>query len=186
MHLDHDTATCVAEVVDLVNTDDRKTGRDRLTTAAELVDYLDRHRISGERAGTDAELRAVRRLRGRLRAIFDAAATGDQDRLVADVNRLMAEAGAVPQLVQHDGTPLHLHFTPANAPLHHRLGAEMAMALAVVVRDGGPERIRVCESPDCGRVLIDVSRNRSRRYCDTQCGNRQHVATYRARRSSTP
>ena len=89
----------------------------------------------------------------------------------------------MPFLVEHDGNPLHLHYNPPDAPVHDRLGAEMAVTLAIVVRDGGLDRLRVCESADCGRVLVDLSRNRSRRYCDTQCGNRQHVAAYRERRA---
>jgi predicted RNA-binding Zn ribbon-like protein len=33
-------------------------------------------------------------------------------------------------------------------------------------------------------VLVDLSRNRSRMFCDTgNCGNRQHVAAYRERRA---
>ena len=55
--------------------------------------------------------------------------------------------------------------------------------MAIVTRDGGPERLRVCETPGCGRVLVDLSKNRSRRYCDTLCANRQHVAAYRRRRA---
>ncbi len=101
------------------------------------------------------------------------------------LNRMIAENGAVPRLVEHDGLPVHLHFTPSEAPLDQRLGAEMAVALAIVVRDGGLERLRICESAGCGRVLVDLSKNRSRRYCDTQCGNRQHVAAYRRRHSAT-
>ena len=45
------------------------------------------------------------------------------------------------------------------------------------------ERLRRCEAPDCRRAFVDLSRNRSRRYCDSRtCGNRLHVAAYRARR----
>jgi predicted RNA-binding Zn ribbon-like protein len=185
MQLDHDTRTSVTEAVELVNTEDPIQGTDTLTMPAELTAYLDAHRISGTRTGTDAELRDVRRLRGRIRAIFEAANTGNHDQVVEKINALIAGARAVPRLVEHDGNPLHLHFTPFDAPLHDRLGAEMGVALAIVVRDGGMDRLRVCAAPDCGNVLVDVSRNRSRRYCDTQCANRQHVAAYRARRSST-
>lgn len=33
-------------------------------------------------------------------------------------------------------------------------------------------------------MFVDLSKNRSRRYCDTgNCGNRQHVAAYRERRA---
>jgi predicted RNA-binding Zn ribbon-like protein len=183
LHLDHDSEAALEATLDLVNSDDRRTGVDTLTTVAALGAFLDRHAVSGSRAGTDGELRAVRRLRARLRAVFDAAAAGDHRTALADLNDLIAEARAVPYLVEHDGNPLHLHYTPPDAPLHHRIGAEMAICLAVVVRDGGFDRLRVCESDDCGRVLVDLSRNRSRRYCDTQCGNRRHVAAYRERRA---
>ena len=34
-------------------------------------------------------------------------------------------------------------------------------------------------------MFVDLSKNRSRRYCDTgNCGNRQHVAAYRERRAA--
>jgi predicted RNA-binding Zn ribbon-like protein len=58
-----------------------------------------------------------------------------------------------------------------------------AMALAVVITTGEHERLQVCAAPDCSRVLVDLSRNRSKRYCDSRtCGNRLHVAAYRERR----
>jgi predicted RNA-binding Zn ribbon-like protein len=31
-------------------------------------------------------------------------------------------------------------------------------------------------------VVLDLSRNRSRKFCDSGCGNRSNVAAYRARR----
>ncbi|MGH9209645.1 MAG: CGNR zinc finger domain-containing protein [Acidimicrobiales bacterium] len=169
-----------------VNSDDHRTGHDSLATVEALTRFLDERTISGTRAGTETELRAVRRMRSRLRAIFDQAALRDRDAVISGLNELIAEARAVPQLVEHDGNPLHLHFTPFDAPLQHRLVADMAIAMAIVLRDGGLDRLRVCESPDCGRVFVDLSRNHSRRYCDTQCGNRQHVAAYRERQASTP
>lgn len=37
--------------------------------------------------------------------------------------------------------------------------------------------------PTAACAFVDLSRNRSRRYCDSRtCGNRLHVAAYRARR----
>jgi predicted RNA-binding Zn ribbon-like protein len=185
VQLDHDTRDGVAEAVDLVNTADPVRQIDELTSLAALTVYLDAHQMTGTRSGTDAELRDVRRLRQRVRAIFEAAAEGTHPRVVTEINRLAADTRAVPRLVEHGGKPLHLHFTPPDAPLHHRLGADIGVALAIVVRDGGMDRLRICASPDCGRVLVDVSRNSSRRYCSIQCANRQHVAAYRARRSTT-
>ena len=39
----------------------------------------------------------------------------------------------------------------------------------------------VCAADDCEGLVLDLSRNRSRRYCSTACGNRKAVAAYRAR-----
>jgi predicted RNA-binding Zn ribbon-like protein len=57
------------------------------------------------------------------------------------------------------------------------------MALAFVIAAGERSRLATCAAPDCSRVLVDLSRNRSKRYCDSRtCGNRLHVAAYRERR----
>ncbi len=183
MLLDHDSELAVEAAVLLVNTDDRRAGHDTLTTADAVLAYARDQELSGTVAGDETELRAMRRLRSRLRSIFDQAAAEHRHDAVDAVNRLVEDTGAVPQLVEHDGSPLHLHYTPSDAPLDRRLGAEIGVALAIVIRDGGLERLRVCEAPGCGRVFVDLSRNRSRRYCDTLCGNRQNVAAYRQRRA---
>ena len=53
-----------------------------------------------------------------------------------------------------------------------------------LIRADELRRLKTCAAPDCEAVLIDLSRNRSRMFCDTgNCGNRQHVAAYRERRS---
>jgi predicted RNA-binding Zn ribbon-like protein len=57
------------------------------------------------------------------------------------------------------------------------------MGLAWLVVAGEAGRIRSCGAPSCDSVFVDLSRNRSRRYCDSRtCGNRLHVAAYRARK----
>jgi predicted RNA-binding Zn ribbon-like protein len=56
------------------------------------------------------------------------------------------------------------------------------MAFIDVVRQKELDRLRVCDAPDCADVLVDLSKNRSRRYCSTTCQNRTNVAAFRARR----
>ena len=56
------------------------------------------------------------------------------------------------------------------------------MAFADVIRSGELARLRVCAAADCDDVLVDLSKNRSRRYCGTACSNRVNVAAFRARR----
>jgi predicted RNA-binding Zn ribbon-like protein len=183
LQLDQDSKRALEEAVALVNSETADDGDDILASVEALGAFLDERGISGSRDGTGSELRSMRRLRRRLREVFERAADGDVDAAVGGLNQLIADAHAVPYLIEHDGNPLHLHYTPADAPLHHRMGAELAIALAVVVRDGGLDRLRVCDSPDCRSVFVDLSRNRSRRYCDTLCANRQHVAAYRQRQA---
>jgi predicted RNA-binding Zn ribbon-like protein len=120
-------------------------------------------------------------LRPRLRKVW----TADKDDAVVAVNRLLAEAHAQPQLVKHDDWDYHLHATTPEAPLATRMAVEAAMALVDVIRSDEMARLRECEGTDCKDVLIDLSKNRSRRYCDGGCGNRANVAAYRARKART-
>jgi predicted RNA-binding Zn ribbon-like protein len=174
----HDTECALVSAAALVNTLSVVTGEDELKTIDDLDAWLDEHEFTGSREHTTAELEAVRDLRPRLRQIW----TADEDDAVAAVNELLAEAGALPQLVRHDGWDYHLHATAPDAPVATRLAVEAAMALVDVIRARQADRLRICAADDCQDVVIDLSKNRSRRYCDAGCGNRANVAAYRARR----
>jgi predicted RNA-binding Zn ribbon-like protein len=58
------------------------------------------------------------------------------------------------------------------------------MAFVDVIRMGELSRLRTCAADDCDDVLVDLSKNRSRRFCENGCGNRVAVAAYRARRAA--
>jgi predicted RNA-binding Zn ribbon-like protein len=60
---------------------------------------------------------------------------------------------------------------------------EAAMAFVDVIRTDQLDRLRVCAGTDCADVLVDLSKNRSRRFCESGCGNRANVAAYRARQT---
>jgi predicted RNA-binding Zn ribbon-like protein len=176
----HDTEAALIAVASLVNT----TGRDgeALPDVAALDVYLRDHRWTGRRDGTLAELRAVRSLRPRLRRLWEV----DEDAVVEIVNGLLREFGALPQLVRHDGWSYHLHAAPAAAPLTTRMAVEAAMAFVDLVRGGELDRLRICGAPDCDDVVIDLTKNRSKRFCEVGCGNRTAVNAYRARKASSP
>lgn len=167
----HDTEAALASAAALVNTD--------LAAPADLDAFLDAHGWTGSRAHDEAELAGVRALRPLLRALWEA----DEDGVVERVNRMLREAGALPQLVRHGGWDYHLHATPSDAPLADRVAVEAAMAMVDVVRQQELPRLRVCGADDCDDVFVDLSKNRSRRYCSTACGNRTNVAAFRARRA---
>ncbi|GAC1379267.1 MAG: CGNR zinc finger domain-containing protein [Pseudarthrobacter sp.] len=174
-----DTEVALRTVVNLINT--AANGRESLVTVADLDHFIAAERFSGSRAGDDAEVASVHKLRGRLAALW----TADEDTAVAGVNQLLREANALPQLIKHDGWDWHLHATTGEAPLADRMGTEAAMALVDVIRSKEMDRLLVCAADDCDAVVLDLSRNRSKRYCDTgNCANRAHVAAYRARHAT--
>ncbi len=175
----HDTETALAAVADLVNS--AGSDGDKLTTGEELDAFVARWRYSGARTHDGDELAAVRALRPQLRLIWTS--TNEED-VVGRVNSLLSGAGALPQLVRHDDWDWHLHATAPDQPLATRMSVEAAMAFVDVIRAGERDRLRVCSSGDCNDVVLDLSRNRSRMYCESGCGNRAHVAAYRARRAA--
>ena len=178
----HDTEVALRGAAALVNTAATlPTDHDDLTTVDDLDAFVREWGWTGSRTGDRGELDAVRALRPRLRALW----TVDADEAVTIVNELLAEAGALPQLVRHDGWSWHLHATPPEAPLATRMAVEAAMAMVDVIRADELDRLRVCAADDCEDVVVDLSRNRSKRYCDGTCGNRANVAAYRARRART-
>jgi predicted RNA-binding Zn ribbon-like protein len=171
----HDTEAALLAAVALVNSAEPP---DTLTTPAELDAFFAAHRYTGGRTHDDAELTAVRALRAPLRALL----TADRDEAVAHTNRILAERRAVPQLVRHDGWDYHLHATDPSAPLADRIAVETAMAMVDIVRADELSRLAVCANKTCDGLVLDLSRNRSRRYCSAACGNRIAVAAYRARK----
>ncbi|MGH8875250.1 MAG: CGNR zinc finger domain-containing protein, partial [Acidimicrobiia bacterium] len=124
----------------------------------------------------------VRAVRERLRRVFDAP---DQTRAAEELNRLLADAMAVPRISLHGDAGPHLHFEPPDASPARWLAATTAMGLAVVLCDYRLDRLGVCESSTCADVYVDTSRNRSRRYCSDTCTTRENVAAYRRRQTSS-
>ena len=173
----HDTEVALAAAAALVNTLDRD--QELLPDPATLDEFVRTWGWTGERDHDDAELQAVRDLRPRLRRLWEL----DEQGIVHLVNELLSEANALPQLVKHDQWDYHLHATPPQAPLATRIAVEAAMAFVDVVRAKELSRLRICAADDCVSVVVDLSKNRSKRFCDGGCGNRTAVAAYRARKT---
>jgi hypothetical protein len=177
-----DQLEALAACAELINTG-RSADGEGLRDVADVQAFGDRYAFHGTGAGPKdvPRLRAHRR---RLDAIASSCESGDDEAAIGMLNVLLAETGAVPQIVAHDGRSPHIHVSRPAAPLADRIAAHLAMGLAELVVSGESQRVRSCASPSCREVFVDLSRNRSRRYCDSRtCGNRLHVAAYRARRS---
>ena len=179
MLFSHDTKHSLTCVVDLVNSAPSESTGELLPDLDTLGDFVARHDVSEVTQLTRDDLAAVHALRGEIRPIFD---TTDDARAARIINALVSQSPVTPRLTDHDGYQWHMHYFSPGASLADHLAVDCGVALAHVVSVGEVERLRVCDAPDCDQVLVDLSRNRSKRYCDARtCGNRLHVAAYRER-----
>ena len=179
MHFAPDVEDSLEFAAVLANTDpsSSRTGRDELTTIEDLDWLIATCNFSGRRDRDQRELDEVRESRDRLRALW----TLPRDEMVAEINTILRDANALPQLSRHDDIDWHIHATLPDAPLAERIQVEMALALADIIRADASDRLRVCEATECEGVLVDLSRNGSKRFCSVRCGNRMNMIAYRER-----
>ena len=171
----HDTEVALQAAAALVNTEEQ--AGDHLSSLEDLDRFVAKWGWTGSRRRDAGELEQVRAIRPRLRGLWEL----DADSVVTEVNAILHDSRAMPQLVRHDEWDYHLHATPPEASLADRIVVEAAMAFVDVVRQGELDRLRVCGADDCDDVVVDLSKNRSRRYCSATCSSRVNVAAFRAR-----
>jgi len=98
-------------------------------------------------------------------------------------NAELTELAISPSLSSHDGSDLHIHWTPPSATFDDQVMADFLMALAQELCENGTKRFGRCAADDCDRLFYDTSRNGSRRFCsDPRCASRTHTADHRKRR----
>jgi predicted RNA-binding Zn ribbon-like protein len=178
MDFDRFTASTVVMAVDLVNTLDLEG--ERLACLDDLRAFLDDHgwHVAAQDL-VESDLDPVREGRAGLRTAFEA---DDRATGAAALNRLVRDAGVVPQLTDHDGQAWHLHFVPLAAPVHARLVG--ACAAALMLADEPGTRVGVCDAEDCRWAYLDTSRNSSRRHCGESCSTRERVRAHRRRKAA--
>src|SRR5919201_3178908 len=174
--------------LDFVNSRQRRrsgNSADRLDSYARLVNWA-------RDAGALAEPEARRLLREAVRRPAAAAAVLDRgvtlreaiyrvvsaiaDRRLArtsDLNVLNAEiaaAGGAMRLAPR-GERFQWAWNATGAPLERPLWS-VARSAGDVLASGLLSAVRQCPASDCGRLFLDRSRNRTRRWCDMRgCGN---------------
>lgn len=171
-----DTTVMLQAAVVLVNS---AIGTDTLTTVEDLDEWYAEFMHTNHRTAGPEELEGVRAVRHVLYEMLSA----ERDRAAELVNELLAESGTTPQLVRHGEWDWHLHGVSADADPATRIVVDTAMAMVDVVRDDQLSRLGICADETCTGIVLDLSRNRSRRFCSTACGNRNAVAAYRARQA---
>src|SRR5215208_5463992 len=164
----------VALAVDLANTwDTLEDPPELLGAVADLRRFLARRGIEGR--VREGDLTRARAVRDSLRAAFSAA---DVNAAVDVLNRLLRDAGALPQLAS---TGAGWRCTYASADVVDAVAASAAASLLEAVRDDGWDRFGVCAGAPCCCVFVDRSKNRSRRFCSTLCADRIAQASHRSR-----
>jgi len=182
MQFAHDTEEALEFAVELGNTDPAasRSGTDELATLDQLAEFLAQYPFSGRIDGDERERRDVLRARDQVRLVWAL----DRDDAVLQVNSMLAAAHALPYLARHDGTDWHLHATTPDAPLGERMRVEAALALTDVIRMDEMQRLRICDADDCEGLILDLSRNGSKRFCSARCGSRMNMIAFRKRKGA--
>lgn len=176
---------------DLLNSDShdyRGSGRreDRIWNDDWLAQFLARCGYADSRLPGQEERQRLERLRS------------DMARIVAAV--LAGKAPSEPELRAFDH---HLRLAESRPVLDFREGGyqvsvlssregldaimgEVARTLADTLAHGELDRIKTCANPDCGWIMYDESRNRTRRWCEVSaCGNLVKVREFRERQGAS-
>lgn len=122
----------------------------------------------------------------RMRLVFEAAHAGEIDRAATEVNAMLLDTHARPQLDGGGDKGWSLHFHAADDTLAHGWAAGCAAGLALALGSDLAGRLGVCAAPQCDRVFVDTSRNTKRRFCSPQCQSRVKAAAHRARQHPIP
>ncbi|MDI3330286.1 MAG: CGNR zinc finger domain-containing protein [Micrococcus sp.] len=165
---------------------------------------------TGDELPSGATLRAVKKLRAAIAGIWHDAAAEDTGAALTGINHLLSAAGPVrlslpgepdggaggtPATARHaaDGpasgttarTPAVLDAGREDDAADRELSTAFALALTDVALAGELTRLRTCSGEACENAFVDLTRNRSKQFCDeANCANRAHVRAYRARRAA--
>jgi predicted RNA-binding Zn ribbon-like protein len=172
---------------DLINSDWRDyrgsgAREDRIYNDSWLSHFLGRTGWGGAIPGSANRARLCS-LRSLLRRMVEALIEGKQIRSadLKSLNAILARSPVVPTLEQ-SGSHWRVAQVSARSGFE-RILAAVAFSFASMLANGDPSRIKICANPDCGWVIYDESRNRTRRWCDVkECGNLIKVRRFRARK----
>lgn len=131
-------------------------------------------------------LERARALRESIYRVFSARAAG-ADPAVEDVeglNEALAEAGRLRRVVRGSSGWVWT-WDVGDEPLAWPLWP-VAHSAGELLTEGDVERIKECRGNDCNWLFYDVSKNRSRRWCEMKdCGNREKQRRHRRRNADT-
>lgn len=165
-----DIHPCLALCNTLTSEEDRLAEPDHLARWYVAIGVVSRLPVIDER-----ELAAARALRDGLRAALLA---GDRPAVARLADLWLEDAPGCLGVNLHSLEP---RFIPEESSPHCLMVPAVLDALALARE--APGRVRLCAAPGCGALFLDVSRNRSRRWCSMdRCGARAKASAYYRRR----
>jgi predicted RNA-binding Zn ribbon-like protein len=162
---------------DLVNTIGHPSGNEYMGTPELAREFLEAHGFSGVEETDERDVAEMHAVRERLEKVFFAP---DERTATGLLNELLREYDVAPHLTDHDGR-WHFHYAPVGASVGRRVATDVTMGLAALIAEYGFDRFGICAADNCGDVFVDMSRNKSRRYCNEVCSSRTNVAAHRRR-----
>ncbi len=174
-----DVPRSAALVRDFVNTLDHDEGTDELAAAAGLTAFLERHGLLDVGQADERQREQAIALR---RGLHEA----------LELNHAGTEGGSEPSLAALDGVlaglAVRLHWSGDGVvavPAHGGVAGGLARIALAAHEARASEvwwRLKVCAFDECEWAYYDLSKNRSRHYCEYGCGNKLKTRAYRARR----
>lgn len=176
-------------LVGFANSIDHELGTDDLTTAAELTTWLMEHRLLDAGRSTAADLALARRLRQGVHAALVANHDDDVSNDLGRATAAVTPARVPPSLLDDVAAELPLRLTASGAgptlePVLDGVRGALSWLLVAIndaVVDDTWRRLKICSADECAWAYYDATKNRSRRWCEWGCGNRQKTRSYRAR-----
>lgn len=186
---DVDTDRTLVAAADLVNTAaglrSAAPGLDQLTTVSQLKEYLGGRdpALRWPSSGADrAQLEKVQQLREKVQRLWSMTPVVS-DAPVQVLNELLDGVGL--KVARGSDGEYRAEPVPASKGLADVMTASVSTAIQHLVVRGETARMRTCKGEGCDAVIIDLTRNRSRLFCDFgNCANRAHVRAYRARQAA--
>ncbi len=182
--------------VDLLNTAEgqhsAKPSPDQLTSIDALKKFIAAQdaALGWSSSGIDrTEVDRVRELRSTVASIWTSAPLEDEGP-VEQLNALLQGVGTkvvhVPAgSASETGSPYRAEPIPVSEKPADVMTASIADALKFLVVHDETGRMRTCKGEDCDAAIVDLTRNRSKLFCDFgNCANRAHVRAYRARQAA--
>lgn len=165
-------------VEDLINTYDLYLDEpEHLRQTADLKRFLETHNLKSETAITLTMVEQVHRLREDLRLCWTAKTLAE---MITRLNTFLALAAVTVQVEADAENRVSFQFQ-AQSSILQNLALECAVGIVFVLQNYGIERMRACAAEPCRDVFVDVSRNKTRRFCSERCANRYNIAAFRDR-----